>query len=83
MNPKMGEKNAWHFSHANNKNCDANFETSLHLYAKKIIKDNNKISLPELRIFEYVEFYKMDNNFMTDLHKWKNINQGEYWNRKF
>ena len=36
--PRMGEKNKWHFSHLNNKQCNGNFETSLHLYAKELIK---------------------------------------------
>lgn len=35
---KMGEKNKWHFAHLNNKECNGNFETSLHLYAKELIK---------------------------------------------
>ena len=30
--PRMGEKNKWHFSHFSNKQCNGNFETSLHLY---------------------------------------------------
>ena len=47
--PKMGEKNKWHFSHLSNKQCNGNFETSLHLYAKELIKKNNKILLPDLR----------------------------------
>lgn len=48
--PKMGQKNSWHFSHESHKNCQSNFETSLHLYAKEVIKNNNRITIPRLTI---------------------------------
>lgn len=73
--PRMGEKNTWHFSHSNNKECNGNFETSLHMYAKEVIRKNNKILLPEIRIFEYIDFNKMDSAFIQDLHKWEYENQ--------
>lgn len=73
--PRMGEKNTWHFSHSNNKECNGNFETSLHMYAKEVIRKNNKILLPELRVFEYLDFNKMDTAFIQDLHKWEYENQ--------
>lgn len=37
--PKMGQKN-----------CQSNFETSLHLYAKEVIKNKNRITIPRLTI---------------------------------
>ena len=52
----MGEKNKWHFSHFSNKQCNGNFETSLHLYAKELIKKNNK----KIWINLYKEFYKFN-----------------------
>lgn len=73
--PRMGEKNKWHFSHLSNKQCNGNFETSLHLYAKELIKKNNKILLPYLILSEYLEFNKMDPSFIQDMHKWENENQ--------
>lgn len=75
MIPRMGEKNKWHFSHISNKQCDGSFETSLHLYAKELIKKNNKILLPHLLLGEYLEFNKMDQSFVQDIHKWENENQ--------
>lgn len=73
--PRMGEKNKWHFSHYSNKQCNGNFETSLHLYAKELIKKNNKILLPSITVGEYLSFNKMDSSFTQDMHKWENENQ--------
>lgn len=73
--PRMGEKNKWHFSHFSNKQCNGNFETSLHLYAKELIKKNNKILLPSITVGEYLSFNKMDSSFTQDMHKWENENQ--------
>lgn len=73
--PRMGEKNKWHFSHFSNKQCNGNFETSLHLYAKELIKKNNKILLPSITVGEYLRFNKMDSSFTQDMHKWENENQ--------
>ena len=73
--PRMGKKNKWHFSHLSNKKCNGNFETSLHLYAKELIKRNNKILLPDITVGEYIEDNKMDTAFLKDMHKWENENQ--------
>ena len=73
--PRMGEKNKWHFSHFSNKQCNGNFETSLHLYAKELIKNNNKILLPNITVGEYLSFNKLDSSFKQDMHKWENENQ--------
>lgn len=73
--PRMGEKNKWHFSHFSNKQCNGNFETSLHLYAKELIKNNNKILLPNITVGEYLSFNKLDSSFTQDMHKWENENQ--------
>lgn len=73
--PRMGEKNKWHFSHSSNKQCNGNFETSLHLYAKELIKRNNKILLPYLLLGKYLEFNNMNQSFIQDMHKWENENQ--------
>lgn len=66
-----------------NKQCNGNFETSLHLYAKELIKKNNEILLPDLRLYEYLEFNKMDSSFIQDMHKCENENQKRITNRIF
>ena len=77
------EKNRWHFSHLSNKECNGDFETCVHLYAKELIKKNNKILLPHLRLSEYLEFNKMDSAFTHDMHKWENANQERITNQVF
>ena len=62
--PRMGKKNKWHFSHLSNKECNGNFETGLHLYAKELIKRNNKILLPDITVGEYIEDNK--NNLRSE-----------------
>lgn len=81
--PRMGEKNKWHFSHLSNKQCNGNFETSLHLYAKELIKRNNKILLPDITVGEYIEDNKMDTAFLKDMHKWENENQERITDKLF
>ena len=73
--PRMGEKNRWHFAHKSNKQCDGNFESSLHLYAKELIKKNNTILLPQVSISEYISYNKMDEEFLKDLNNWRQYNE--------
>ena len=73
--PRMGEKNRWHFAHKSNKQCDGNFESSLHLYAKELIKRNTTILLPRVSISEYISYNKMDEEFLKDLNKWGQYNE--------
>lgn len=73
--PRMGEKNRWHFAHKSNKQCDGNFESSLHLYAKELIKKNTTILLPRVSISEYISYNKMDEEFLKDLNKWGKYNE--------
>lgn len=80
--PKMGQKNSWHFSHESYKNCQSNFETSLHLYAKEVIKKNNRIAIPGLSIGEYLGMNKLDESFITDLHEWENENKERLSNKE-
>jgi hypothetical protein len=45
-----GEKNIKHFSHKQDSNCKGGLETSIHLFAKKILEMNKKIRLPNIDI---------------------------------
>ncbi len=58
--PRTGGKMIWHFAHKKNKNCTGNYESSLHLYAKEVIRKNNELLIPELKLIEYNHMH----NFM-------------------
>lgn len=73
--PKMGKKNTWHFAHFSNKNCKTSFESGLHIYAKEVIKHNNRIRVPGLSIGGYFEDNQSDVNFLDDMHKWERENK--------
>lgn len=81
--PRMGEKNKWHFSHLSNKQCNGNFETSLHLYAKELIKKNNKILLPDLTVGEYLRFDEVNMPLIQDIYRWENENNERIINQFF
>ena len=81
--PRMGDKNKWHFSHKSNTQCNGNLETSLHLYAKEVIKKNDKILLPYLSLGQYFEFNKMEKSFIQDMHKWEFENAERITNQPF
>ena len=81
--PRMGEKNKWHFSHLSNKQCNGNFETSLHLYAKELIKKNNKILLPDLTVGEYLRFDEVNMPLIQDIYRWENENNERITNQFF
>lgn len=80
---RMGEINNWHFSHTGNKKCNGNFETSLHLYAKELIKRSNKVLLPLLSVGDYLEYNRMDEFLIQDMHKWENMNYERICNQPF
>ena len=42
-----GKKNQHHFAHSPESNCQGSYETTLHMLAKKIIKEEKKMVLPE------------------------------------
>ena len=66
-----------------NKQCKCNFESNLHLYAKELIKRSNKILLPDITIRDYIEYNKMDTNFLKDMNKWKMENNEEIKDKFF
>lgn len=54
--PKMGEINTWHFAHKIKSNCAGGIQTSLHKYAKELIRRSNYVVLPDLSIYEYCNY---------------------------
>lgn len=56
---KMGNMNIWHFAHKINTNCDGNYESFLHQYAKNVIKNNTNILLPDIEIPDYLIMHNM------------------------
>ena len=50
---KKGNKQKPHFRHKAKLNCSGGIETAIHLLAKKIVVENNKIALPNNRYFTY------------------------------
>ena len=72
--PRMGAVNVWHFAHERNKECNANFESNLHKYAKEVIKNNNKIKVPWLTVKGYFELDKANKLLIADMQKWDKEN---------
>lgn len=62
---KTGNVRTWHFAHKTNTNCDGNYESLLHQYAKEIVKRNNSIYLPSLSIHDYAKMNDMYNSPLT------------------
>ena len=62
MLAKQGHRNAWHFAHITESNCQAGYESAIHLAVKKIISEERSLLLPQCNVirsfdkptFEYV-----------------------------
>ena len=66
--PKMGELNIWHFAHKIKSNCSGGIQTSLHKYAKELIKRNNYIFLPVLSIYEYCNYNSENIDYVDEIN---------------
>ena len=74
--PKMCEKNMWHFSHSKDSNCENAFETSLHLYAKEVFKNNSQLKFPEINLHDALYMNMFKDKFLTeDILTWLYYNE--------
>lgn len=65
LTPRLGKHNKWHFSHKKS-NCSKALETGLHLFAKNVLEDSKKITLPELCVFNF-SYYEGRKDFSYDV----------------
>lgn len=62
MLAKQGHRNAWHFAHVTESDCQAGYESGIHLAVKQIISEERSLLLPQCNVirsfdkpdFEYV-----------------------------
>lgn len=81
--PRMGEINTWHFAHKVRSNCSGGIQTSLHKYAKELIKRNNYIFLPILSIYEYCNYNSENIDYVDEINAYieKDKNNLYYLNK--
>ena len=71
-----GKKNQHHFAHSPESNCQGSYETTLHLLAKEIIKEEKKMVLPEYEkrcVFNPEKDYLMIPLYEGEKYENKNI----------
>lgn len=82
LEAKQGKKKAHHFAHIGRGLCRKGHETRLHLLVKEVLKEIQKIKLPEYRIKKSFiikkDKSKADDDYITMPSKLANLNNVEF-----
>ncbi|MGX8679621.1 MAG: competence protein CoiA family protein [Sphaerochaetaceae bacterium] len=77
---RKGKVRSYHFAHQSDSNCNAGYQTSLHLLAKEIISEDKKVFIPavESRFTQKVE-HDCILNYFYFVKEWKIVDAAVYY----